>query len=283
MGQYTDMQKSLIIAPQLLAAGMLLLGIAPAQQTPPASDQTSKPASTQAAPAKTQKAPAAKKAPVTTKSTTAVTLKTQKEKASYALGMKIGGDLHKQGVNAAVDPALAARGFKDALAGSKPLLTEDEERAALMQLQTQVRDQQQAKSHEAGAGARKAGEEFLTTNKSKEGVVTLPSGLQYKILTAGTGPKPTASDTDTCNYKGTLLNGKEFDSSYKRGQPTSFPVGGVIKGWTEALQLMPVGSKWQLFIPADMAYGDRGAGGDIGPGETLIFEVELLSIGEQKK
>jgi FKBP-type peptidyl-prolyl cis-trans isomerase len=275
------MQKLLIIASQLLAAGMLLLGIAPAQQTPPASDQTSKPASTQAAPAK--KAPAAKKAPVTTKSATAVMLKTQKEKASYALGMKIGGDLHKQGVNAAVDPALAARGFKDALAGSKPLLTEDEARAALMQLQTQVRDQQQAKAREAGAGARKAGEEFLAANKGKEGVVTLPSGLQYKILTQGTGPKPTASDTVTCNYKGTLLNGKEFDSSYKRGEPTSFPVGGVIKGWTEALQLMPVGSKWQLFIPADMAYGDRGAGGDIGPGETLIFEVELLSIGEQKK
>jgi FKBP-type peptidyl-prolyl cis-trans isomerase FklB len=277
------MQKSLIIVFPLLAAGMLLHGIAPAQQTPSASAQSSQPASTQAVPAKTQKAPAAKKAPVTTKSATALTLKTQKEKASYALGMKVGGDLHKQGVNAAVDPALAARGFKDALAGSKPLLTEDEERAALMQLQTQVRDQQQAKAHEAGAAARKAGEEFLAANKGKEGVVTLPSGLQYKILTAGTGPKPAATDTVSCNYRGTLLNGKVFDSSYDRGKPESFPVGGVIKGWTEALQLMPVGSKWQLFIPADMAYGDRGAGGDIGPGEALVFEVELLSIGEQKK
>jgi FKBP-type peptidyl-prolyl cis-trans isomerase len=277
------MQKSLIMVFPLLAAGMLLHGIAPAQQTPPASAQSSQPASTQAVPAKTQKAPAAKKAPVTTKSATALTLKTQKEKASYALGMKVGGDLHKQGVNAAVDPALAARGFKDALAGSKPLLTEDEERAALMQLQTQVRDQQQAKAHEAGAAARKAGEEFLAANKGKEGVVTLPSGLQYKILTAGTGPKPAATDTVSCNYRGTLLNGKVFDSSYDRGKPESFPVGGVIKGWTEALQLMPVGSKWQLFIPADMAYGDRGAGGDIGPGEALVFEVELLSIAEQKK
>jgi FKBP-type peptidyl-prolyl cis-trans isomerase len=226
----------------------------------------------------------AKKPPVTTKSAAALTLKTQKEKASYALGMKIGGDLHKQGVNAAVDPALAARGFKDALAGSKPLLTEDEERTVLMQLQTQVRDQQQAKAHEAGAAARKDGDAFLAANKSKEGIQTLPSGLQYKILTAGTGPKPTAADTVTCNYRGTLLNGKVFDSSYDRGKPESFPVGGVIKGWTEALQLMPVGSKWQLFIPADMAYGDRGGpGGDIGPGETLIFEVELLSIGEPKK
>jgi FKBP-type peptidyl-prolyl cis-trans isomerase FklB len=282
MGQYKHMQKSLIIMFQLFAAGMML-GIGPAQQTPAAPAQPSQPTSRQAAPAKTQKAPAAKKVPVTTKSASAVTLKTQKEKASYALGVKIGGDLRKQGVNAAVDPVIAARGFKDALAGSKPLLTEDEVRAALTQLQTQVHDQQQAKAHEAGAGARKEGEAFLAANKSKEGVVTLPSGLQYKILTAGTGPKPTASDTVTCNYRGTLLNGKEFDSSYKRAEPTSFPVGGVIKGWTEALQLMPVGSKWQLFIPADMAYGDRGAGGDIGPGETLIFEVELLSIGEAKK
>ena len=106
--------------------------------------------------------------------------------------------------------------------------------------------------------------------------------MQYKILTAGTGPKPTLTDTVTCNYRGTLLNGKEFDSSYKRNEPASFPVNGVIKGWTEALQLMPVGSKWQLFIPADMAYGDRGAGQDIGPGETLIFEVELIKIGDAK-
>jgi len=277
MGQYQDMQK-LILASQLFAAGMLLLGNAPAQQTP--ADQSTKPPSTQTAPAK--KAPVAKKGPVSTKSASALTLKTQKEKASYALGMKIGGDLKKQ-VNTAVDPAIAARGFKDALAGSKMLLTEDEERAALMQLQGEVRGQQEAKAREAGAAARKEGEAFLAENKTKEGVVTLPSGLQYKIETAGTGPKPTANDTVTCNYRGTLLNGKEFDSSYKRGEPTSFPVNGVIKGWTEALQLMPVGSKWQLFIPPDMAYGDRGAGGDIGPGETLIFEVELLSIGEQKK
>jgi FKBP-type peptidyl-prolyl cis-trans isomerase len=214
--------------------------------------------------------------------TTPFTLKTQKEKASYALGMRIGTDLRKQGASEAVDPAIAARGFKDALAGTKPLLTEDEEHAALSQLQSEVRGKAEAKAHEEGAAARKEGEEFLATNKSKEGVVTLPSGLQYKILTQGAGPKPTPADTVTCNYRGTLLNGKEFDSSYKRGHPESFPVGAVIKGWTEALQLMPVGSKWQLFIPADLAYGDRGAG-DIGPGQTLIFEVELLSIGEDKK
>ena len=129
---------------------------------------------------------------------------------------------------------------------------------------------------EAGAANKKEGEAFLAANKGKEGVVTLPSGLQYKILKEGTGPKPTASDTVVCNYRGTLINGTEFDSSYKRGQPATFPVGGVIKGWTEALQLMPVGSKWQLFIPSDLAYGERGAGADIGPESTLIFEVELL-------
>ena len=282
------MRKPFIIACQLLAVGIMLLGQAPAQQTPAASAQPSQPASSQAssnqsAPATKSSSTTAKKAPATTRSTTALALKTQKDKASYALGMKIGSDLRKQGVNASVDPAVAARGFKDALAGTKSQLTDDELRAALTQLQSQVREKQMAKAHEEGGAAHKAGEEFLAANKGKEGVVTLPSGMQYKILTAGSGPKPTASDTVSCNYKGTLLNGKEFDSSYKRGHPETFPVGGVIKGWTEALQLMPVGSKWQLFIPADLAYGDRGAGGDIGPGETLIFEVELLSIGEQKK
>ncbi len=281
------MQKSFKIsfknAFQLLATGMLLPGITLAQQTPTPPAQSSQPASGQATPTKKTQTSTVKKTPATAKSATALTLKTQKEKASYALGMKIGGDLRKQGVNTAVDPSLAARGFKDALAGNKLQLTDDEMRAVLMQLQSEVRDKQQAKAHEEGGVARKEGEEFLAANKSKEGVVTLPSGLQYKILKEGVGPKPTANDTVSCNYRGTLLNGKEFDSSYKRGHPESFPVSGVIKGWTEALQLMPVGSKWQLFIPADLAYGDRASGGDIGPGETLIFEVELLSIGEAKQ
>jgi FKBP-type peptidyl-prolyl cis-trans isomerase len=131
---------------------------------------------------------------------------------------------------------------------------------------------------EAGEANKKEGDTFLATNKTKPGVVTLPDGLQYKIIKEGTGPKPTATDTVTVNYRGTLIDGKEFDSSYKRGEPATFPVGGVIKGWTEALQLMPVGSKWELYIPSDLAYGARGAGADIGPNSTLIFEVELLSI-----
>jgi len=280
------MQKLFAAVFQLFAGGVVLAGIASAQ-TPAASPQPSQPASksasTQAAPAKKTPASTAKKAPATTRSASALALKTQKEKESYALGLKVGSDLKRQGVSEAVDPAIAARGFKDAMAGSKPALTEDEESAALMQLQTEVMGKRQAKAQQEGAAARKEGYAFLAANKAKEGGVTLPSGLEYKILTEGTGPKPTQNDTVTCNYRGTLLNGTEFDSSYKRGHPETFPVSGVIKGWTEALQLMPVGSKWQLFIPADMAYGDRGAGGDIGPGETLIFEVELLSIGDQKK
>jgi FKBP-type peptidyl-prolyl cis-trans isomerase len=162
------------------------------------------------------------------------------------------------------------------------LLTEDEARAALMQLQKEMQEKQQAKAAAEGDANKKEGEAFLAANKGKEGVVTLPSGLQYKILTPGTGPKPTATDSVVCNYKGTLINGTEFDSSYKRGEPATFPVTGVIKGWTEALQLMPVGSKWQLFIPSDLAYGARGTpGGPIGPNATLIFEVELMSIKDK--
>jgi len=270
---------------QLLAAGVVLLGSALAQDssattsTPPAS----KPTTAGQTPAKKPASSAAKKAPAAGAAKTAapLALKTDKEKQSYAMGMNLGLGLKRQQMT--LDPALVARGMKDVLAGSKTALTEDEARASIQQLQTDVRQKMEAKAKEAGAGNRKEGEEFLASNKSKEGVVALPSGLQYKILKEGTGPKPTASDTVSCNYRGTLISGKEFDSSYKRGEPASFPVNGVIKGWTEALQLMPVGSKWQLFIPPDLAYGDRGAGADIGPGETLIFEVELLSIAEQKK
>ena len=264
-------------------AGLLLLGIASAQDTKPATP-SSKPAqstsSTQSKTSTTAKKPASSSA---SKSTTPVALTTQKQKNSYALGMSIGLGFQKQGIDKSIDTALVVRGFRDSIGGSKTAMTEDEMKAALQQLRTEVMSAQEAKSKEAGASNRKEGEAFLAANKSKEGVKTLPDGLQYKVLTEGNGPKPTASDTVTVNYRGTLLNGKEFDSSYKRGQPASFPVTGVIKGWTEALQLMPVGSKWQLFIPADLAYGDRGAGGDIAPGDTLVFEVELLSIGDQKK
>ena len=277
------MQKLFITAVSLLTAGMMLLGNALAQQTPAAKAQQPPAAKAQPAPpAGAQKAPAAKTGPATKPRTQSVlTLKTQKDKLSYALGMNLGSNLHKEKVE--VDPAIVLRGLKDALAAGKMLLTEDEARATLTQLQTEVRSKQQEKMKVAGELNKKEGVEFLAANKSKEGVVILPSGLQYKILTEGTGPKPTASDTVVCNYRGTLISGAEFDSSYKRGQPASFPVNGVIKGWTEALQLMPVGSKWQLFVPAELGYGDRGAGADIGPGATLIFEVELLSIQGKDK
>lgn len=265
----------------------MLLGNAPAQSTPAASSSQSSATSGtagsgQATSAKKTTSTAAKKPGATTAKTAAapVVLKTEKEKQSYAMGMNLGLGLHKQGMT--LDPALVARGMKDSMSGGKTALTEEEARTVIQQLNTEVHQRMDAKAKEAAAGNRKAGEEFLAQNKSKEGVVTTPSGLQYKILTAGNGPKPTASDTVSCNYRGTLIDGKEFDSSYKRGQPASFPVSGVIKGWTEALQLMPVGSKWQLFIPPDLAYGDKGAGADIGPDETLIFEVELLSIADKK-
>jgi FKBP-type peptidyl-prolyl cis-trans isomerase FklB len=276
------MQKSFTIAVSILAAGTLLLGNALAQQTPAATTQPAAPSA--ATPAKGQ-TPAAKRPASATKSSTALTLKTQKEKFSYALGMKTGQRMAESFKKQSVpfDPAILARGLKDGLSGGKTLLTDEEAQAAIKAVQEEIGKKQQEKMQEAGAANKKEGEAFLAANKGKAGVVTLPSGLQYKILKDGTGPKPTASDTVACNYRGTLINGTEFDSSYKSGQPATFPVSGVIKGWTEALQLMTVGSKWQLFIPSDLAYGNRGAGGDIGPDSTLIFEVELLSIQDKSK
>jgi FKBP-type peptidyl-prolyl cis-trans isomerase len=263
----------------------MLAGDGYAQQTPAASTPA---ATTPAAPAATTpKAATTAKAPVKkTGTAAAVPLKTRKEKFSYALGMNIGSNLgntlKKQSV--AVDWNLVAQGLKDATtSGAKTRLTEEEAKAVLTEVQNEARKEQQEKTQQAAAKNKTEGEAFLAANKSKEGVVTLPSGLQYKILNTGTGPKPTAADSVQCNYRGTLINGTEFDSSYKRGQPATFGVGQVIKGWTEALQLMPVGSKWQLFIPSSLAYGDRGAGAEIGPNSTLIFEVELLSIQEKAK
>jgi len=249
----------------------MAFGVAQAQQTPPAS------APKPAAPKTATKSPAAKAGTTTAKKPAVLTLQTQKDKASYAIGLNIGRSMHKDSVD--IDPNIVLRGMKDGLAGAKPLLTDDEARATMLALQAELRKKQEEKLQALSESNKKEGDAFLAENKSKDGVVTLPSGLQYKILTEGTGPKPTPTDSVVCNYKGTLLDNTEFDSSYKRGQPATFPVTGVIKGWTEALQLMPVGSKWQLFIPPDLAYGVRGGpGGGIGPNATLVFEVELLSI-----
>lgn len=197
-------------------------------------------------------------------------LKNQKEKVSYIIGMDIGSNLKRQSVD--VDPNSLARGIQDALSGAKPLLSKEEIQATMAAFQKEIAEKQ-----------KQRGEAFLSENKKKEGVKTLPSGLQYKVIKAGTGKKPKLNDAVTVNYRGTLIDGTEFDSSFRRGQPANFPVSGVIPGWTEAMQLMTEGAKWQLFIPPNLAYGERGAGGLIGPNATLIFEIELISVQENKQ
>ncbi len=195
-------------------------------------------------------------------------LASQKDKVSYAIGVDIGNSFKRQGVE--VDVEILTKGLRDALAGGQTLLSEKEIREVIQAYQTELRAKLQEKSKQEGAA-------FLAENGKKPGVTTLPSGLQYKVITAGTGPKPTANDSVKCHYRGTLIDGKEFDSSYSRNQPAVFPVRGVIAGWTEALQLMPVGSKWQLVVPYELAYGAGGNRG-IPPYSTLVFEVELLGI-----
>ncbi len=278
-----SMRKPYITAVTLLTTGIMLVGNAMAQQNPASNPQPAPAAKAPAAPAaKAQTATTAKTHAAPAKSPSVLVLKTPKDKNSYAIGMNLGKGLHRDAVD--IDPSILLRGLKDGLAGGKTLLTDDEARAAMMALQSDLRQKQQAKMQQAGATNLKEGQDFLAANKTKEGVVTLPSGLQYKILKEGTGPKPTADDSVVSNYRGTLLDGTEFDSTAKHGgQPATFGVGQVIKGWTEALELMPVGSKWQLFIPSDLAYGARGAGANIGPNATLIFEVELLSIQPKSK
>jgi len=207
-------------------------------------------------------------------------LKDQKEKLSYVIGIDIGKALQKQGVP--IDPDLVAKGIKDGVLGGKLLMTDQEIQETMMAFQKEMRAKQEEANKQLGEKNKKEGEIFLAQNKTKEGVKTLPSGLQYKVVKAGTGKKPKATDTVVTHYKGTLLDGTEFDSSYKRNQPATFKVNGVIRGWTEALQLMEEGAKWILYVPAALAYGDRGAGQQIGPNATLIFEVELVSIQEQK-
>ena len=229
----------------------------------------------------TQTAPAAQSKSSQTAPAASSPLKTEKDRLSYSIGMNLGAGLKEQGID--VNSDMLLRGIKDAISDGKPLMTDEEIRASLSTLKSQLQAKQAALQEKAASENKAKGDKFLADNKAKEGVVALPSGLQYKILKAGTGPKPKPTDTVTTHYKGTLLDGTQFDSSYDRNEPATFPVGGVIKGWTEALQLMPVGSKWQLFIPAELAYGERGAANVIGPNETLIFEVELLSIQDAKE
>ncbi len=209
------------------------------------------------------------------------TLKSEKEKISYIIGMDIGSNFKKQSVE--VDPDALVRGLKDALSGAKSQLSDQEARDTMASFEKKMRAQQEETRKAVGEKNKVEGEKFLAENKSKEGIQTLPSGLQYKVITPGKGKKPQFTDTVIAHYRGTLIDGTEFDSSYRRGQPASFPVSGVIRGWTEALQLMEEGAKWQLFIPPNLAYGDRGAGQIIGPNAVLVFEVELISIQEKKE
>lgn len=202
-------------------------------------------------------------------------VKTDKDKFSYALGMNFGENFRKQGLE--LDPAVFAKAFAEAFTTGKTTMSEQDMQAVLTAASQEIRKKQAAVQAEKSAQAQAEGEKFLAENKTKEGVVALPSGLQYKILKQGTGDKPRLEDTVVCNYKGTLINGTEFDASEKHGGPATFPVKGVIAGWTEALQLMPAGSKWQLFVPSNLAYGAQGPP-DLGPNATLIFEVELVSI-----
>ena len=221
----------------------------------------------------------AKKPATTAKKATPLTLTTQQQKFSYAVGMSIGNSLKQN--EAQVDPEIVARGLKDMLAGSSTLLTPQQAQDVLKEVQMALHAKHEESMAAVAVTNKKAGDAFLKANAAQKDVVVLPSGLQYKILKQGTGPKPTADDTVECNYRGTLIDGKEFDSSTKHGGPATFPVNRVIKGWTEALQLMPVGSKWELYLPSELAYGDRGAGADIGPNATLVFEVELLAIKDK--
>ena len=192
------------------------------------------------------------------------------DKVSYCLGLSFASNLISTGIKE-INVAVVADALQTAYEGRTPEIAPDEANKILQEFLLKI-------EHQRGQVAKEAGKKFLEENGKQEGVVTLPSGLQYKVLSVGNGPKPRKGDTVRCHYEGRLINGEVFDSSYRRKQPAEFPVTGVIAGWVEALQLMPVGSKWQLFIPSELAYGSRGAGQSIGPNETLIFDIELLGI-----
>jgi FKBP-type peptidyl-prolyl cis-trans isomerase FklB len=207
-------------------------------------------------------------------------LQTERELRSYALGMDIGIQFRKLSVD--VDAAVFARGLTDALAGGKTLMTESEAKQAIARVQNDYKSRQILPSAGPGAGALadagRAGEAFLAENRTKPGVTTLPSGLQYRVIVKGTGRRPGSTDTVVCQYRGTLVDGTEFDSSYARSQPSTFRIDGVIPGWSEALRLMPVGSKWQVVVPPQLAYGAQGAPPGIPPNATLVFDIELVGI-----
>lgn len=253
----------------LFASGLLGIAALAQSQQQPAAPTTAPAAAPTTAPAATAAAPSI--------------YKTNREKAGYAIGAKVGRDLttlKEQGIDA--DPATIITAVTDALTGTPMKMSDREIQETLTAIQTDNQNRQTAKMKTTGDSNKKEGEAFLAANKTKDGVKTTATGLQYKVIKEGTGPMPKATDTVSAHYRGTLINGKEFDSSYKRNEPLKFPVTRVIPGWTEALQLMKVGSKYQLFVPSNLAYAENGAGPDIGPNTTLIFDVELLGIEGQK-
>ncbi len=252
------MKKKLLLPLAALAAGVTLYATATAS-VPPNGATAKEPATPHPAPANDPSP-----------------FKDQKARTSYCLGMTIGGDLEHQDFD--LDAEALVAGFKDAYGNGNTLVTDAQRRETIMAFQQEMMSKAMAERKAAAAKNKKAGEEFLATNKSKDGVKVLPSGLQYKVLAEGQGAQPKGTDEVTVNYRGTLIDGTEFDSSYKHGEPAAFPVNEVIPAWTEALPLMKTGAKWQLFVPADLAYGERGAGRDIPPNATLIFEVELVSV-----
>jgi len=203
-------------------------------------------------------------------------LKTKKEKVSYCIGWNIGSSLKREKVD--INTTVLSQALRDALTGGIPSLTDEEMKQVMTTFHQELQMKQMETMNKQADKNKKEGDKFLVENRIKPGVKTTPSGLQYKVVQEGKGDKPTADDTVTVHYKGTTIDGKEFDSSYKRGQPATFPLKGVIPGWTEGVQLMSVGSKYEFYIPSKLGYGERGAGESIGPNATLIFIVELISI-----
>lgn len=214
---------------------------------------------------------------ISTNSFAAKELKTDAEKFSYTIGYQIGFSLKRESME--VDAKLVAQAIEDVLKGRKPAMSEDDMRAAYAAGQQRMA----AKKAEKGKAAKKKGEDFLAKNKSKKGIKTTKSGLQYKVVKKGKGKQPKTTDTVVVHYKGTLIDGTVFDSSYQRNQPLTIPLTNVIKGWQEAMPMMKTGSKWQVYIPSDLAYGPNGAGGNIGPNEALIFDIELIDIKAASK
>ena len=223
-----------------------------------------------------QKPASKKQAKKTTVSKPSTKPESKRDKLSYSIGFNIAKQFKSQKID--INPDIFADAVKSVYAGLPTALSEEEVMATLQSFEKEMQEKMQGEAKAASGPNKEAGKAFLANNKKNPAVVELPSGLQYEILKDGTGEVPKATSTVTTHYAGTLIDGTTFDSSVERGQPAQFPVNGVIKGWTEALQLMKPGSKWKLFIPSDLAYGDAGSPPKIGPGATLIFEVELISI-----